>query len=423
MLQNGLTRMQRSETPFPDRRERERWLNRTVLGMGLTSFLSDVSHEMATAILPGFLATLGVSAAALGFIEGVADGLMSLTKLWAGRLSDRLERRKPLVVGGYFLTSGATGLLAIAAGWPMVLLARAAAWLGRGVRSPARNSMLASSVPSSSRGKAFGFERAGDTAGAVLGPLIAVALWAHFHHLPWAGSLFPFRVVFACTLIPGLAAGLCFAALVREIPRSDSSARLGSDIGKLPAPFRRALWGIGLFGLGDYARTLMILAAAQRLAPRYGLAHAAQIAALLYVAHNVLYAAAAYPIGALSDRFGRAFLLATGYFFGAAAAAGFAAAFVWQWSSIPIFLLLFSLAGISAAASEAVEGALTADLAQPEARGTAYGMLGAVNGLGDFLASVVVGILWASVSPALAFAYGAAAMLAGSIFVASLKPR
>jgi MFS family permease len=396
------------------------WLNRTVAGMGLTSLLSDFSHEMATAILPGFLAALGVSAAALGLVEGVADGLMSFTKLWAGWLSDRLQRRKPLVVGGYFLTGGATGLLALATGWPTVLLVRAVAWFGRGARSPARNSILASSIPSASLGKAFGFERAGDTIGAIAGPLVAVVLLAQLHPRT-ADTVWPFRIVFALTLIPGLAAGVSFAALVRETPRTPSSLHFRAAMGKLPAPFRRALWGVGIFGLGDFAHTLMILAAAHLLTASYGLVHAAQIAALLYVVHNIFYTGAAYPVGALSDRLGRRLLLTVGYLFGAAAAAGLAAAFIWKPFSIPMLLLVFALAGISAATSEAVEGALTADFVDTETRGIAYGTLGAVNGAGDLIASLLVGFLWTAVSPAAAFAYASLLMAAGAIVIASLR--
>jgi MFS family permease len=136
----------------PEAAERQSgtWLNRNVVGMGLTSLLSDISHEMATAVLPGFLTALGVSAAALGLIEGVADGVASFVKLASGWLSDRAGRRKPIVVGGYFITGSSTALFALAAGWPLVLFARAMGWFGRGIRAPPRNRWarrLASSAP------------------------------------------------------------------------------------------------------------------------------------------------------------------------------------------------------------------------------------------------------------------------------------
>lgn len=397
-----------------------KWLNRNVVGMGLTSLLSDVSHEMATAVLPGFLTAMGISAAALGLIEGVADGVSSFVKLAAGWLSDRAGRRKPIAVGGYFITGSSTALFALAAGWPLVLFGRALGWFGRGIRSPARNAILAASVPPESRGKAFGFERAGDTVGAILGPLIAVALLAHFQPRA-ANPSAPFRAIFLLTLVPGLACGIVFALLVREKPIPGTPAKFLSAIRQLPKSFRRFLVGVGVFGMGDFAHTLMILAATQLLMPAHGMARAAEIAALLYVGHNIVYAAASYPVGALSDRLGRRGLLAAGYLVGALAAAGLIAAFAWQLDSISYLAIVFAVGGFYMAFEEALEGTFTADLVGPEIRGTAYGLLGAVNGIGDLAASVVVGGLWTLASPAAAFAYAACLMLTGAVLVYRLR--
>jgi len=388
--------------------------------MGLTSLLSDVSHEMATAVLPGFLTALGVSAAALGLIEGVADGVSSFVKLASGWLSDRAGRRKPIAVGGYFVTGSSTALIALAAGWPLVLFARALGWFGRGIRAPARNAILADSVPAESRGKAFGFERAGDTVGAVLGPLIAVALLAYLH--PHAADpSAPFRTIFLLTLIPGLACGIVFLLLVREKPGQRSQAKFFAAVRQLPKRFRRFLVGVGVFGMGDFAHSLMILAATQLLLPAHGMAHAAEIAALLYVGHNVVYAAASYPVGALSDRLGRRGLLALGYLVGTLTAVGLLAAFALQLTTVSYLAMVFAVGGLYMAFEEALEGSITADLVVPEIRGTAYGMLGAVNGVGDVAASILVGGLWTLVSPAAAFAYAAVAMLAGAVLVFRLR--
>ena len=396
------------------------WLNRNVVGMGLTSLLSDVSHEMATAVLPGFLTALGISAAVLGLIEGVADGVSSFVKLGAGWLSDRAGRRKPIAVGGYFITGSSTALIALAAGWPLVLFARALGWFGRGIRGPARNAILAASVPAESRGKAFGFERAGDTVGAILGPLIALALLAYFHpHAADPSS--PFRTIFLFTLIPGLACGLVFALLVREKAVAGTPARFFAAVRQLPKNFRRLLVGVGVFGMGDFAHTLMILAATQLLLPAHGVAHAAEIAALLYAGHNVVYAAASYPVGALSDRLGRRGLLAIGYLVGALTAVGLVAAFALQLATVSYLAVVFAVGGLYMAFEEALEGSITADLVASEVRGTAYGMLGAVNGVGDVAASALVGVLWTLVSPAAAFAYAAVVMLAGAGLVYRLR--
>ncbi len=397
-----------------------RWLSRAVFGMGLTSLLGDAGYEMATAALPGFLAVLGITPAALGAIEGVADSLSSFAKLATGWFSDRIGRRKPLVVGGYLLTGVTTGLFALAQGWGLVLAARAAGWVGRGVRGPLRDAMLASAVPAQARGKAFGFHRAGDTIGAVLGPLFAAGFLAYFPpHL--SNPARPFRIVFLLTLVPGVGSAIAFAALVAEGSAAAKRAEFWATLKNLPRGFRRFLWGAGLFGLGDFAHTLMILAATQLLAPRYGLARAAGLAALLYVVHNVFYAGSAYPVGALSDRWGRRGLLAAGYGVGALTALGFALAFVRKAPGLPLLCVLFVLAGVSIAFVDALEGAMTADFVEDARRGTAYGLLGTVNGVGDLVASVMVGSLWAAASPGLAFSTAAGLMTLGAVVLASAR--
>lgn len=383
--------------------------------MSLASLFSDASHEMATAVLPGFLAVLGISPAALGVIEGAADATSSFVKLGSGWLSDRVGRRKEAVVGGYFLTGASQALFALAAGWPLLLVGRVVGWFGRGVRSPLRNAMLANSIGPRDRGKAFGFHRAADTIGAIIGPLLGVWLLADLHPQPGHPAE-PFRLIFVLTLIPGLGSGVAFAGLVREVRGTRAGRKLRSTLKALPNAFRRFLGGVGIFGMGDFARTLMILAATDLFTPEYGIKHAAEIAALLYVVHNVVYAAFSYPIGALSDRIGRRGLLVAGYFAGALAAGGFLAAFVWHLRSPGDLLPLFVLSGLSIAAVDALEGASASDfVAEESIRGTAYGVLGAVNGVGDFIASVVVGALWSAISPAAAFAYAAALMATGGV--------
>jgi MFS family permease len=388
--------------------------NRNVVTMSFVSLLSDVGHEMVTALLPGFLAVLGLSAVTLGAVEGIADSLSSFVKLGGGWLADRVSLRKPQAVSGYVITGATDGLFALAHGWPLILVSRAAGWFGRGLRSPAKKVILASSVPAEARGKAFGFERAGDTIGAVVGPLLSVALLAHFeaHHVR---ADLAFRRVFLVSLIPGLGAALAFGLLVRENRRPPVARKLTSFFSGWPASFRRFLTGVGLFGMGDYARTLMILAATQLLAARFGITRAAAVAGMLYVGHNVVYAAASYPVGAISDRVGRRGLLGAGYACGGLAAVGFAEAFFAGIRGIPFLLGLFALAGVSIAFYDALEDIITADLIRDPARhGSAFGLLGAVNGVGDLLASVLVGFLWSKVSPALAFGYAAAFMFLGA---------
>ena len=399
------------------------WLNRNVLGMGITSLLSDWGHEMATAILPAFLAVIGVPAAALGAIEGVADGVSSFVKLGAGWYSDRIGRRKAICVGGYFLTGVSKAIFAFAMGWPLVLLGRVLGWFGRGIRGPLRDAILAESVSEEARGKAFGFHRAGDTLGAIVGPLCAVGLLALLQGHGAADPSAPFRLVFLLTLIPGLGSALAFGFMVSERRRAPNhGVRLWATIRGLPHAYRRWLVGVGIFGIGDFAHTLLILAATQLLEPAYGIVAAAQVAALFYVVRNVFYAGASYPVGALSDRMGRLGILVLGYVVGALTAAGFVAAFAFSWRHPAYLLGLFCLAGIYIAAEDALEGAMTADLVPAvESRGIAYGVLGTVNGVGDLAASVIVGALWTAVSPAVAFAYATAAMAAGAVTIARVR--
>jgi MFS family permease len=390
------------------------WLNRNVLGMGLTSLLSDAGHEMATAVLAGFLAVIGAPAYALGVIEGVADALSSFVKLGTGWWSDRLGHRKGIVTAGYALTGCAKALFALAAGWPLVLVGRVLAWFGRGIRGPLRDAMLAESVTAKDRGKAFGFHRAGDTLGAIIGPLLGA--WLLVLLLPYAtpDPSTPFRMIFLLTLVPGLASVVAFMLLVREERRPPNhEAQFWASVRALPSSFRRFLVGVGVFGAGDFSHTLLILAATQLLTPTYGPVEAAQAGAVLYALRNVLYAAASYPVGAMSDRTGRRGLLAAGYALAALVMVGFAAVFFWSVTSLFVLGVLFALAGVYIAVEDALEGALTADLVPDLTnRGTAYGVMGTVNGVGDLVSSVVVGVLW-SVNPVLGFVYAALMMLAG----------
>src|SRR5688572_359681 len=196
------------------------WFNRTVIGAGLTSFLADVGYEMATALLPAFLRLLHVPpelvGAILGLIEGTADLLSNAVKLLVGWYSDRIGQRKAFVVGGYALTGSAFALVALAAAWPLILVAKSLAWIGKGLRGPLRNAIITDAVEPQHRGKAFGFHRAGDTLGAIAGPLPGAALLAWMPGHWFATPDEPYRVVFLLTLIPGLGAALAFALLIRE---------------------------------------------------------------------------------------------------------------------------------------------------------------------------------------------------------------
>jgi MFS family permease len=397
----------------------EHWLNRTVLGAGITSGLGDLTYETGNVILPGFLAVLGLPAAVLGTIEGIADGISSFTKLAAGYIAERLGVRKALVVAGYGLTTLMQALLALATGWWLVLAARVVGWFGRGVRGPLRDAIIAEAVTPATRGKAIGFHRAADTLGAVLGPLLGVALLAWAQTLSLADASGPFRLVFWLTLIPGVLSVLSFVLLVRD----DRSAlnphlRLGAALRSMPGPFRRYLAAVGVFGLGDFSPLLLILAATELLTPRYGVVTAAQVAGLFYTGRNLVQVQASYPVGALADRVGHRPALVVGYAAGTATAGLLVLAFALRTDSLWLLGVIFALSGLCIAVEDALESAMTADLVPQETRNLGYGVLGSVNGLGDLFSSVAVGLVWSLVSPASAFALAGAIMLAGMTLMA-----
>ncbi|MGH9486939.1 MAG: MFS transporter [Terriglobales bacterium] len=390
------------------------WLNRDVAGMTVTSFLSDAGHEMVTAMLPGFFRSLGLSAAALGWIEGAADAGSSFVKLGAGWISDRVGRRKPIVAAGYFITATALALLAAAVSWPLILLGRVVAWMGRGARSPLRRAMLSEAVTPATRGRAFGLHRAGDTLGAVVGPLAGAWLLSR---LPRPTPAAPYHTIFLLALVPGLGAVVAFVWLVRERRHpARPGLRLLQSLRELHGGFRSFVRAAGVFGLGDYSHTLLILAATVLLSPRWGAVRAAQGAALLYVLHNLVYAAGAFPVGALADRVSKAKLLAGGYLLAVITTAGLAVLMARHSASLLGLALVFAGAGAYVAIQDPLESAIPADLLAAPARATGYGAMGAVNGVGDFVASGLVGGLWA-LSPSAAFGAAAALMLAGAVLV------
>jgi MFS family permease len=274
---------------------RPEWLNQNVIGMSVTSFFSGAGHEMVTAVLPGFLPAIGVTAAALGWIEGASDAASNLVRVGAGWYSDRIGHRKGIVAFGYFRTGTALALFAFAVSWPLLLIGRLISWFGRGIRSPLRDAMLSESVSPAVHGKAFGLHRAAGTIGAVVGPLIGMRL---LRVLPAPTISSPFRTIFLLSLIPGLAAPLSFVLMVKEQPGNRRATRFWTAIRSLPRN-------------------------------------------------------CAIPAGMIS----------------------------------------------------------------PDSRGTAYGVLGSVNGAGDLIASALVGTLRTAVSPAVAFSVAGVLMLAGSFMM------
>lgn len=381
----------------------QRWLSAGVGGVGLASFFSDSGHEIATAVLPSFITSvLHASAAALGLIEGISDALTGVAKLIAGPLADDTEARRRLASGGYLGTAMATAAIGLTvAPWQAGVL-RALAWVSRGVRTPARDSVLASLAPREAYGRAYGLERAGDNLGAVVGPLLAAVLVA------WLGI----RPAIYFALVPGVFAAIAITVAAREARRrgpaeGPSGRRL--DLGALrDAGLVRPLLPIAMFELGNVATTLLILRTTQLLAQGgRSPAAAASLAILVYAAHNVFAAGVAYVGGHWIDRVGPRLVFAAGGVLYVLAYAGFAV----PWSSWPPLLVAFALAGSGIGLAETAESALVARQLPDRLRGSGFGLLGGIQSAGDFASSAIVGLLYAVVSPSVGFAYAASWML------------
>jgi MFS family permease len=387
-----------------------RWLNSTVLGIGLASLLSDWSHEIATTVMPAFLATLGVAAAWLGIIEGVSDGLSSFAKIASGYYTDRLRRRKPFAALGYIVTALGTASFAFATAAWHVLVSRAVAWLGRGARTPVRKALLAAAVTPETYGRAFGFERMMDTIGAIIGPATAMLLLGVFR--------FSYPQLFAATLIPGLLAAFAIIFLVKETERKPVPyVSFKESLKALPASFRRFLIGVGLFGLGDFAHTFLILLAASSLKGSMGETKAAATAAGLYLFHNLIYAAFSMITGYLADKFNKRILLSAGYALGAI----MALCIILLPLTLPVLVLIFGIGGIYVAMEETLEDSLCAEIVDKSSHGMGFGVLATVNGIGDFLSSIIVGFIWSVAGVKIAFAYSAFLFIAGAAVIFSLK--
>ena len=348
---------------------------------------------MVFAVLPLFItAGLGAPALAVGIVEGVADGSAAVVKLWSGWYSDRIAWRKTLVVGGYGTTVVGLGLLLAVTSWPQVIVARALAWMGRGLRQPIRSAMLAGSVAKSDLGKAFGFHEALDTAGALVGPAVAFLLLA-------GGS--GYRTVFAVALIPGVLCVTLFALLTRD-PRAAASVP-ALQRAPLPRPFWRLMAPVAAFGAGNFASAFFTLRAVQMLRPELAPAVAVTGAVAFYLAHNAVGAAVSFPAGWLADRVGKAPVLGLAYTtFALACLIGL---FGHGWLLVALMAIPL---GAQAAVVSSVESSLTSSIVDESRLGTAFGVLNGINGAGDLVSSIVAGALWTFVNPVAALAFGAA---------------
>ena len=385
-------------------------LGRNVLVLAAVPFLTDASSEIIYPLLPIFLTTvLGTSAAAVGAIEGAAETTSALLKLASGWWSDRASRRKPLVVAGYALASLARPLVAVAQSAAQVLAIRLTDRVGKGIRGSPRDALIAESVDPAIRGRAFGFHRAADHAGAVVGPLIAFAL------LRW--EQLPLRTVFLFAALPGVLSVIVLVLGVRETPRHAraASATKKAGVPSLDVSLGRAFWTflacVLLFTLGNSTDAFLILRANQ-------LGVSVALVPILWAALHVVKSAASVPGGALSDRFGRKPLILAGWAVYAAVYIGFGRA-TETWHAWALFLAYGTFFGLT----EGTQAALIADLVGQARRGTAYGWYYLAVGIGALPASVLFGLIWDRVSPRAAFDVGAGLAFAAALVLLAVRPQ
>jgi MFS family permease len=367
-----------------------RQLGRNVVALSAVSFFTDVSSEMIYPLLPVFLATvLGASASAIGIVEGAAESTAALLKLASGWWSDRVTRRKPLVVAGYAIASFARPLVAIATSVAQVVAIRVSDRVGKGIRTSPRDALIADSVDPAIRGRAFGFHRAADHAGAVVGPLIAFFILRSPQHVP-------LRHVFWMAAIPGVIAVLVLVVAVREVPRAPRSAERHTELSTaLGARYWAFLGIILLFTLGNSTDAFLLLRATQLGVP-------AALAPILWAMLHVVKSASSTPGGALSDRIGRRPLIVAGWTLYAVVYALFGLAHAaWQaWALFAVYGLYFGL-------TEGVEKALVADIVPASRRGAAFGWYNLALGLGALPASLIFGAIWDRYGSLRAFLFGA----------------
>ncbi|HBL30349.1 MAG TPA: MFS transporter [Acidobacteria bacterium] len=359
---------------------------------------------MTYPLLPLFLATtLGASATAVGAIEGAAESVAALLKLGSGWLSDRVRRRKPLVVLGYGIASLIRPLIGLAQSATQVLAIRVTDRVGKGIRGAPRDALIADSVDPAIRGRAFGFHRAADHAGAMVGPLLSFAL------LRWGGL--ELHQVFLLTAIPGALAVLAVLFGVREVPREEDGAARKLD---LRAPLGRRFWAflgvLVLFTLGNSTDAFLLLRARD-------LGVDAALVPILWAVLHVVKSLSSTPGGALSDRIGRKPLLVAGWVLYAAVyfALGRADAPWHAWA-------LFAVYGIYFGLTEGVEKALVADLVPANRRGSAFGWYNLALGIGALPASLLFGMIWDQAGAPVAFTFGAVMALTAAVGIAIVAP-
>lgn len=374
-----------------------------VVILGLVSLLNDAASEMIYPLLPVFLTTtLGASAVVVGLIEGAADALASILKFIAGAWSDRMTRRRPIITSGYTLAALSRALIAIAHAWPTVLVARLIDRTGKGIRSAPRDAMIADVTPETSRGKAFGFHRALDHTGAIVGPLLAMLLLDAIHLSE--------RTVFAISVIPGLIGVALIILFLKEPPHEPRQRKVElARAGELPGSFWSAITAVGLFSLANSSDAFLLLQA-----------HVAGVSTAmlpaLWAAHHVIKALFSTRAGALSDRVDRRWLLIAGWTSYAVIYFAFPYA-----KSLEAFVILFVAYAIPFTLTEGAERAWIAQYAPAAIRGRSFGYYYLTNGFCVLVGTALFGWIYEHVGHQGAFEVGAALALVAAAWVLAMR--
>lgn len=384
-----------------------RGITRNVLLLGIVSLFTDLSSQMVFPLIPLYLfSVLGTGASVVGIVEGAAETTASLAKVFSGYWSDRLRRRKPFVLAGYSFSAIAKPLLALAGSWPLVLIIRMFERVGKGVRSAPRDAIVAESVVRGVRGKAYGFHRAMDGIGSVLGALLAFVL------LSITGS--DYGTIFLLAGIPGIAAVL-FILFIREPGRTEEheAAKLSVRVSfsALPADLKLLIVAASVFYLGHFGYAFLLLRAKD-----IGLTD--QTAILLYVLFYVIYVIAAMPAGSLSDRIGRKPVLVASYLAFGVVSLGLIFA-----SDLRSVLPMFAMYGLSFAMFDGVQRAYVVDFAPEHLRGTALGTFHAAVGLVALPGGYIAGMLWDKLGPEATFVYGLVLAVVSSVLLMGVRGR
>jgi len=410
--------MEGSESPVEQHQNKIKSLPRNVWAVSLTSFFMDISSEMVINILPLFLANvLGVQTSIIGMIEGVAEATASILKVFSGWLSDKLGGRKWIAVAGYGISALAKPFFYFANTWGMVAGVRWADRVGKGVRTAPRDALVADSIDPKQRGLAFGFHRAADTAGAVLGLLIAaLVIWLAQSNTVKLGAS-TFKTVVLISLVPAVIAVLSLIIGAKDVKRGDAVKAPKITFKGLGKPFLVFMLIVGIFDLGNSSDAFLVLRAQERGISVLGIL-------IMLAVFNLVYTLISTPAGALSDKIGRRKVIIGGWLVYAVIYLGFALAQKpWHiWGLYVAYGLYYGLAYGTAKA-------MVADLVAPELRGTAYGTYNAILGIIDFPASLIAGLLWQGVGgwsgfgPSAPFLFGSGLAFLAAILMFFWKPK